>query len=105
MPGGAGVTEYQVRVYEVKPGEMAEWLDEWRREIVPLRAKHGFNVVGAWADGEQNTFVSVMSYDGEGGYAAANAAYYESPERAALDPDPARHLLRVEAWMARPVLP
>ena len=27
---------------------MAEWIDEWRSKVVPLRLKHGFQVVGAW---------------------------------------------------------
>lgn len=35
----------------------------------------------------------------------AERAYYASPERAALDPDPARHLEATEKWMLRTVVP
>ena len=33
----------------------------------------------------------MLESDGDD-FAAANAAYYDSPDRTALDPDPARHL-------------
>jgi hypothetical protein len=84
--------EYRLRIYEVKPGEMSAWIDEWSGLVRPLRESFGFRVLGAWASEEANTFVWLLSYDGPGGYDAADAAYYASPERAALDPDPARHL-------------
>jgi hypothetical protein len=50
-------------------------------------------VAGAWIAREENRFVSIIGHDD---FAAANDAYYASPERAAMDPDPARHLARVE---------
>ena len=34
----------------------------------------------------------LLGYDGPDGIEAANASYYDSPERAALDPNPARHI-------------
>jgi len=45
---------------------------------------------------EASTFMWLLGYGGPGGVEAADAAYYDSPERAALDPDPARHI--AEAW-------
>jgi hypothetical protein len=82
--------EQRLRIYRVSdPGR---WLDEWRERVAPLRRAHGFEILGAWLDEDERTFVWLLAHDD---YAAADAAYYASPERAALDPDPAR--LIVEA--------
>ena len=95
--------EYRLRIYEVKQGEMAAWIDEWSRLIRPLRESLGFRVLGAWASQEDNTFVWLLGYDGRDGYEAADAAYYASPDRAALDPDPARHLAATRQLEVTPV--
>jgi hypothetical protein len=95
--------EYRLRIYEVKQGEMAAWVDEWSRLIRPLREQLGFRVLGAWAAAESSTFVWLLGYDGLDGYEAADAAYYASPERAAVDPDPARHLVSTRQLAVEPV--
>jgi hypothetical protein len=85
--------EYQLRDYRVKTEELDEWLAEWREQVYPLRLVSGFELVGAWIAREQNRFVWIIGHDD---LQAANDAYYASPDRAAMDPDPARHLARVE---------
>ena len=95
--------EYRLRIYEVKPGEMSAWIDEWARLIRPLREKLGFQVLSAWASEEANTFVWLLGYDGPDGYEAADAAYYASPERAAIRPDPARYLASTRQLVVKPV--
>ena len=79
---------YQLRDYVVKPGAMTEWLREWRAQIVPLRRQHGFQVVGAWTSGDHR-FIWILAHER---FEDADRDYYESPTRAALSPDPARHL-------------
>lgn len=93
--------EYQLRIYTVRPGEMEAWLEEWRRQVLPLRRKFGFEVTGPWVIEAEGRFVWILGYEGEQGWAAADAAYYESEERKSLRPDPARHLARVETSMMR----
>jgi hypothetical protein len=93
--------ETQVRVYRVRPGALEEFEQEWREHVVPLRRKFGFEVVSAWASVEDDAFVWVIRHDGD--FKAADRAYYLSPERAALDPDPARHIVEPRAFLARPV--
>ena len=83
--------EWQLRTYTIRAGEMDAWLDEWRAHVAPLRRKLGFRVLGPWLD-DANTFVWLLGYDGDDGYEAANARYYDSEERRALNPDPARHI-------------
>jgi hypothetical protein len=86
----------QLRIYTVKPGELDEWLEEWRTKVAPLRERFGFRIVGPWVDEDTSTFVWLLEYDGADGFEAADARYYGSDERRALDPDPARHLAAVE---------
>jgi hypothetical protein len=95
--------EFQLRIYSVKPGAMSAWVDEWRRNVAPLRRKHGFEVLGPWVIEAEDKFVWILAYEGEQGWDAADAAYYESDERKAVDPEPTRHLVATEHWMMRPV--
>lgn len=80
--------EYQVRRYRVAEGKLDAFVDAWRSGVVPLRQNFGFTIEGAWSIPETNEFVWVMSFDGPEGFAAADAAYYESDERSTLDPNP-----------------
>jgi hypothetical protein len=52
---------------------------------------------------DADRFVWLLGYDGDD-YEGANEAYYASPERQALDPDPSRHLEATEHWPLQPVL-
>ena len=93
--------EHVLRIYTIKPGEMAEWIEDWRTLVLPLRRRLGFEVLGAWVSDETDTFAWLLGHDGPDGIEAANAAYYDSPERAALDPDPARHIAEARQLSVR----
>ena len=84
--------ELVLRIYSIRPGEMEEWIAEWREHVLPLRRRLGFEVLAAWVSDEQSTFTWLLGYDGPQGLESANDAYYDAPQRAALDPDPARHI-------------
>jgi hypothetical protein len=90
----------QVRVYRTQAGRLEAFVREWREHVVPLRRRFGFEVVGAWASEEDDTFVWVLAHEGD--FAEADRAYYHSPERAALDPDPARLIAETRTFRARP---
>lgn len=92
----------QLRIYTIKPGEMGEWVQEWRQRIVPVRQKAGFQILGAWTIESENRFVWIIRYDGPKTWKEADAAYYASPERAAIQPDPTRHLSKTETWLLSP---
>jgi hypothetical protein len=88
-----------LRDFIVKEGEMDEWVEEWRSKVVPLRLRFGFKVVGAWKL-EDTRFVWILSYTGKkGDFGRMNERYYNSKERKAVRPDPARHLSKTEHWM------
>jgi NIPSNAP len=93
--------ETQVRVYRIRPGKLDVFVEEWRRQIAPLRRRFGFTVVAAWACKEDDTFVWVLSHADD--FEAADRRYYASAERAALDPDPARHIVETQHLFAVPV--
>ncbi len=91
--------EVQVRMYRVQEGELARFVEEWEANVRPLREQFGFRVLAAWASEDDDRFIWVLGYDGPDGFAAADARYYGSDERAALDPDPARLLTAIEHFM------
>ena len=92
----------QVRVYTVNPGTLQDFVAEWNSHVVPLRRLFGFEVEHAWASPDTDQLVWVLSYDGDD-WEEAERAYYESAERAAIDPDPARHVVSPEAFFVDPV--
>jgi NIPSNAP protein len=92
----------QLRMYQIAPGKMAEFVREWRSGVVPLRKQFGFHLEGAWVVEGADTFVWIVRYDGDGGFADADATYYGSPERKALQPSPARHIVEQQTWMIEP---
>jgi hypothetical protein len=91
---------YQLRMYRVKPGALDEWVREWREYVLPLRRSRGFEVLGPWIRREDDLFVWLIGHDD---LEEANASYSASPERAALDPDPARHLAETSTWILEPL--
>jgi hypothetical protein len=80
--------EFQLREYTIEDGRLDDFIEEWREHVLPLRLSLGFSVLGPWVDRRDNRFVWLLGFDGDS--RAADEAYYRSPERKALDPDPAR---------------
>jgi hypothetical protein len=89
---------WQLRLYAVREGEWDAWVREWRGHILPLRLAEGFEVLGPWQT-EDGRFAWLIGHED---FAAADAVYHASPERAALDPDPARHLSAQETILLEP---
>jgi hypothetical protein len=81
--------QLQLRDYRIRHGQLDAWITAWKAHIVPIREATGFQVMGAWADRDNDRFVWVLRYDGADGFRAADARYYASPERLGLRPDPA----------------
>jgi NIPSNAP len=81
----------QLRNYRIADGELSSFVEEWRARIAPLRRQTGFSIDGAWTVDGESRFVWLLSFPGDwSAFEAADRAYYDSPERNALDPDPAR---------------
>jgi len=94
----AGMTSVQLRRYEIKPGEMDAFLTAVRAAF-PVREQYGFTVAFALVDEGRNEFTWAVTHDGD--FTAAEAAYYESPERAALPANPADHIAVMHLAMVK----
>jgi hypothetical protein len=92
MPADTSVKTTQLREYTIKSGQLARFADLWRTKVRPLREKKGFKIEGAWKVPSEDRFIWIVSHDGPD-WEAANKAYYDSPERKAMDPDPASLIL------------
>lgn len=92
---------FQLREYTVKGGGLDAFVDEWREHVLPLRLSLGFSVLGPWIERDASRFVWIIGHDGD--IEAANQAYYDSDERKAMDPDPARLIVdRRTIWLETP---
>ena len=81
----------QLRDYRIRAGDLERFVTEWTALLAPLRRAHGFTIPGAWTIPDEDRFVWLLAHpDGWEAFERADAAYFASPERAALDPDPAR---------------
>jgi hypothetical protein len=85
----------QLRMYTINKGKLNEFLDAWRKGVVPLRAKYGFRIEGGWAVENENRFYWLMAYDGDD-WDKAEQAYYNSPQRKTLNPDPSQFVAHME---------
>lgn len=96
----------QLRIYTINKGKLDEFVEGWKKFVYPLHYKHGFTIDRADVIRERNEFVWIVSYDGPAEeWEAKQKAYYGSPERHAVSPDPAQHIAKTERWMITSVLP
>ena len=94
----------QLRICTINRGALHEFATEWQAKIRPLRMKLGFQVLGAWTVEATNQFVWLLSHDGREDSETRDQAYYRLDERRAIQPDPARHIARVEHHFVESVL-
>lgn len=93
----------QLRTYTINRGKMDDFVQAWLAGVYPLRRKHGFRIDGAWVNKDRSEFIWLLSYDGDD-WKAKDDAYYASPERAAVNPDPRQFIARAEHYFITPVL-
>ena len=74
--------DHQLRVYRLKAGRVDDFLALWRDHLVAAREAHGFEVVSSYVNRETPEFAWVVRYTRQDGFAAGDARYYSSPERA-----------------------
>ncbi len=93
----------QLRIYIINKGKLDEFVKAWSEGVYQLRLKKGFRIDGAWTIKENNQFVWILSYDGPEDWQTKQDQYYDSPERKALNPDPAQYVGSSEEWFISPV--
>ena len=81
----------QLRDYRIRAGELERFVEAWRVRLAPLRRAKGFVIPAAWTVPDEDRFIWLLEHPGDwDAFAEADAAYYASPERGAIEPDPAR---------------
>lgn len=95
----------QPRIYTINKGKMDEFVKAWLAGVYPLHLEHGYKIGRAGVIQDRNEFVWEVSYDGLEDWDAKQAAYFGSPDRGALDPDPGQYIAKTERWFVNPVLP
>jgi len=81
----------ELRDYRIAEGSLDRFVEEWLRGIAPLRRSMGFTIERAWTVANESRFVWLLSFPGGwDDFEVADRGYYDSPERAALEPNPAR---------------
>lgn len=92
----------QLRRYEIKSGEFAEFERGWR-ELLAIRARFGFSVLWAAVADDESEFVWAVRHDGD--FAEAERAYYADPERTAVGAQVTPHLAATHVSMVRQIEP
>ena len=78
---------------------MDAFLAAWTAGVVPLRRRFGFEIA-AWTVPGEPVLAWVITYRGAGSFDDAERAYYDSPERKALDPDPGQWVIdKDDRWL------
>ena len=81
----------QLRDYRIVEGGLDRFVEEWRAHLAPLRREIGFTIPAAWIVPEEGRFLWLLAHHGDWAtFEEADAAYFASPRRAAISPDPAR---------------
>jgi len=81
----------ELRDYRIVEGSLEQWVQEWSSQIAPIRRQLGFTIDRAWMVEDGSRFVWLLSHPGDWeAFEAADRAYYDSPQRTSLDPNPAR---------------
>ena len=93
----------QLRRYRIKPGEMPAFVDWWRSRLLPAREAFGFRLEFAVVVPETEEFVWAVSAPGdEAAFAALDAAWTTSPERAAAFEGEPVHVASSDLRIATP---
>ena len=95
-----GSVEAQLRVYQIAPGHLDDFVSAWTEGVLPLRRTFGFEI-DAWTEVDGDRFVWLLRWPGPGSLAEADAGYYASIERRALEPDPAQWIVRNDTFAVR----
>jgi|SRR5687767_1983060 hypothetical protein len=96
------MTQWQLRDYEIAEGHLDDFVAAWTSGVLPLRREAGFDV-RAWTVPGESRFVWLLAYDGPATFEAADAAYYDTPDRVALEPDPAQWIVEDRKVTLEPV--
>lgn len=74
----------QLRIYDIRPGQMEQWLTLFREKIAPLHRQFDMPVRAAWTECEHSRFIWVRDFVGAGTIEEQETRYRNSAERARI---------------------
>ena len=89
----------QLRTYTISQGALDEFAYQWETKIKPPRKKIGSHILGARIIRVADQFVRILGYDGLNQWEEMDNACHLSPERQAMQSDPARNFARIEPFL------
>lgn len=96
----------QLRIYDIKRGQMDGWLRLFREKVVPMHSKYDIPVRAAWIDRERSQFVWVREFVGSGTAEEQEQRYKDSDERArVIGNEPAGFIEQMEVHVVEPAYP
>lgn len=103
-PAPSGSSVAQLRLYTIDKGRLDDFAAAWRAGVYPLRLKMGYRIPFAAKIPATNQFIWLVTYEGPEAWEKKEAAYYGSPERKLLSPDPAQWIARPEQLSVQPIV-
>jgi hypothetical protein len=95
--------EIELRDYVATPGHLDDWIRGWSEGVMPIRARCGFHLIGAWVDRPHDRFVWVLGYDGPDGFDVAEERYHSLADRGTLDPEPSSFVQTAQINRVAPI--
>jgi len=95
---------HQLRLYQLDPERVEEFVTLWREQIIPARKAAGFKIRGAWVSRSDAGFAWVISYTGKGTFEDAEQRYYNSKARKQMTPPPSELIRDIETVMVDPLV-
>ncbi len=79
---------HELRIYEVRPGWMDEWVKIFESTVIPVHHAQGIKVMAGWRDDAKNHFVWIREFiDGEREKAFVQVLMAEPAMRPVVDPE------------------
>ena len=94
----------EVRTYTVKDGMLDSYLQLFNRQIIPNHKKYGISVLGAWVDKQKNQVTWIRTFASREERKRMLDTYEVSPERDAVFPIAAYHMLGADVKVLENVL-
>lgn len=97
--------EHELRIYTLRRGTLEDFISAWRREVLPLRERFGFEVLGVWCELERSEFVWQLAYLGDEGLREGERRYGEARALLSFQHDPADYVEAVQVRFLQSVQP
>ncbi len=70
---------YELRQYEIRPGQMDAWLTLMEQEIIPFQVSKGMVITGSFrGEGDDSVYIWIRRFESEAERERLYAAVYES---------------------------